>query len=247
MIADISDALILAAGSGSRLSSGTASTTPKPLVQIAGRPLISYTIDALVSAGVRRLHVVVGANSDALTAALHELMPPALEFHPIRNDRWQRQNGVSVLCAEGRMAAPFFLTMADHLFEVSILEKLLAEGDPESLNLAIDRKVDQIFDLDDAMKVVTANDRVIAIGKQLSNYDAIDTGVFLAPLALFRHLRAAAQGDGDCSLADGVASMAQENAVRAIDIGDGWWQDVDTPGMLARAEEEAPRLTSRTF
>ena len=39
--------------------------------------------------------------------------------------------------------------------------------------------------------------------------------------------------------------MAGDNKVRAIDIGEGWWQDVDTPQMLKHAERQmAERMQS---
>jgi choline kinase len=87
------------------------------------------------------------------------------------------------------------------------------------------------------MKVQTDADRVIAIGKNLANYDAIDTGVFLCPNELFDYLRRTRK-NGDCALADGVRLMAEEGKVRAIDIGGAWWQDVDNFAMRRRAEEE---------
>ena len=31
--------------------------------------------------------------------------------------------------------------------------------------------------------------------------------------------------------------MASEGKARAVDIGDAWWQDIDTPAMLACAEK----------
>lgn len=89
------------------------------------------------------------------------------------------------------------------------------------------------------MKVQTHDDRVVGIGKDLANYNAIDTGLFVCPLEIFKYLERAKSRNGgsDCSLADGVGAMAADNKVRAIDIGGAWWQDVDTPAMLACAQE----------
>jgi 1L-myo-inositol 1-phosphate cytidylyltransferase len=137
--------------------------------------------------------------------------------------------------------APFFLAMGDHLFESSILDSLIAHADLTRLNLAVDKKIKAIFDLDDAMKVRTEGNLIVAIGKKLESYNAIDTGIFLCPEIMFEYLRRVLK-DGDCSLADGVRLMAEEGNALAVDIGDAWWQDVDTPEMLQRAEAEAKRL-----
>jgi len=228
------------AGTGSRLR-GSVNTIAKPLIPIAGRPLISYAIDSFDKAGVKRLHAVVGPNGDELAAAVAPLLPSHMQFHPISNPNWQKQNGVSLLTAAGKASAPFFLAMGDHLFEPSILDELVARADVNRLNLAIDRKVDSIFDLDDAMKVQTEENRIVAIGKTLENFNAIDTGIFLCPEMIFDCLRRALKDD-DCSLADGIRLMAEERNALAVDIGDAWWQDVDTPEMLARAEQDAKRL-----
>jgi choline kinase len=108
------------------------------------------------------------------------------------------------------------------------------------LNLAIDRKIASIFDLDDAMKIRTDDNRIVAIGKKLEDFNAIDTGIFVCPESIFEYLRRVLK-DGDCSLADGVRLMAEEGNAFAVDIGKAWWQDVDTPEMLARAEQEVGR------
>jgi choline kinase len=186
------------------------------------------------------VHAVVGPNGDELAAAVAPLLPDHMQFHPISNPNWQKQNGVSLLTAAGKVNPPFFLVMGDHLFESSILEALLAQADPSRLNLAIDKKIDSIFDLDDAMKIQTQDNQIVAIGKKLADYNAIDTGIFLCPEIMFDYLGRALKQD-DCSLADGVRLMASEGMALAIDIGDAWWQDVDTPEMLARAKEEAER------
>ncbi len=231
----VTDAVVLMAGSGSRLRA-SGELLPKPLVSICGRPLISHVLDELEKAGVRNLHVVIGTHGRELGAKLRGLVRASMRLNEIVNFESHKQNGLSVLCAASHVTAPFLLLMGDHLFEYAILERLLVEGAGDELNVVVDRKLATIFDLDDAMKVQTRGDRLVAIGKDLATYDAIDTGIFLCPNELFDYLRRARR-DGDCSLADGVQLMAQDGNVRAIDIGPAWWQDIDTEAMRLQAEE----------
>ena len=227
--------MVLMAGSGSRLRKHGFDSA-KPLVPISGRPLISYTFDALINGGIKVVHAVVGFQSDVLMARVQPFVPASLDLHFIINDDWEKQNGISVLVAANQVDGPFLLTMGDHLFDESMLDLLVRDAVPDQLNLAIDRKLDAVFDPNDATKVQTQGARIVAIGKELQHYDAIDTGLFVCAPNIFEYLERAKRA-GDCSLSDGVRLMAAERKAHAIDIGDAWWQDVDTPEMLAQAEK----------
>jgi len=230
----ISEAVILMAGSGSRLR-GSDETFLKPFVPVLGRPLICYTMDALVHAAIKKVNFVVGYKSDHMIAKVKPLIPSGFEPCFIENPEWQKQNGISLLAMADYVTKPFLMTMSDHVFDQVIVDLLIDSSDPELLNVALDRKLDAIFDLDDAMKVKTRGDWIVAIEKHLRDYDAIDTGMFVCPVKIFDYLERA-KDNGDCSLADGVRLMAEDNQVRGIDIGDSWWQDIDTSAMLACAE-----------
>ena len=240
----ISEAVVLMAGEGSRLR-GSNETLLKPFVPVHGRPLISYTLDALIHGGIRTVNFVVGYESERMIAQVKPLLPSGLSASFVENRDWRKQNGVSLLSAAGHVAGPFLLTMSDHLFEDAIVDRLLDSFAPGFLNVAIDRKLNSIFDLDDAMKVQARGNRIVDIGKNLSDYNAIDIGLFVCPLEIFDYLEQVKSGShqNDCSLADGVRLMARSNKVRPVDIGDGWWQDVDTPQMLQYAERQMAKRT----
>jgi 1L-myo-inositol 1-phosphate cytidylyltransferase len=246
-MSNVSEAIILMAGQGSRLR-GADKTLLKPIVPILGRPLISYTLNALNSAGINTVHFVVGYQGDSMVAEIKRLIPSGIAGAFIENRDWKKQNGISLLAAAGYVGEPFLLTMGDHIFDDAIAERLCDACDPTLLNIAIDRKLDSIFDLDDAMKVQTRKSRIITIGKDLREYDAVDIGLFVCPLEIFHYLERAksAAGRNDCSLSDGIRLMARDDKVQAIDIGKSWWQDVDTPQMLRHAEEQMSRRVLRS-
>lgn len=235
----VSEAVVLMAGVGSRLAVRGAGTL-KPLTPVLDRPLISYVFDVLNAAGIETVHAIVGYERDALVGQLTRIIPTGLNVRFIDNPNWRKQNGISVLAARGHVRLPFLLTMSDHLFDDELLGTLLREADPKLLNLAIDRKIETIVDIDDAMKVQTSRGRVISIGKELKHYDAIDTGLFVANEELFDYLDSAKHRE-DCSLADGVRRMAADGKVKAVDVGDTWWQDVDTPVTLQAASNHLRR------
>ncbi len=59
-------ALILAAGRGTRMES----QLPKPLVPLAGKPIIYYIIEVLQQVGVNHIAIVVGHGADEIKGAL---------------------------------------------------------------------------------------------------------------------------------------------------------------------------------
>src|SRR6266478_2978790 len=227
LMTSISEAVILMAGEGPRLRQGygcqarlrgSDKTLLKPFVRLLGRPLISYTLENLMSAGIKTVHFVVGYESERMISQAEQLIPSGIRASFIENRDWRKQNGISLLTAAGHVGAPFLLTMSDHLFDGAIFDRFLVNFDPALLNIAVDRKLDSIFDLDDAMKVQTRKNRVTGIGKNLLHYDAIDTGLFVCPLQLFDYLDRVKSESfrKDCSLADGIRLMAGDNKVRAI-------------------------------
>jgi 1L-myo-inositol 1-phosphate cytidylyltransferase len=253
----ISEAVILMAGEGSRLRQGyggqarlpgSNKTFLKPFVSVLGRPLISYSLENLMCTKIKTVHFVVGYQSQRMIAQVKQLIPSGVNVSFIENRDWRKQNGISLLAAAGKVGAPFLLTMSDHLFDEAMVGRLLDNFDPGLLNIAVDRKLDSIFDLPDAMKVQTRGNKITGIGKDLREYDAIDTGLFVCPLEIFDYLERAKSDNSqnDCSLADAVRLMAGAGKARAIDIGESWWQDLDTPGMLQHAEEEMTRRVLRS-
>ncbi|RMF65721.1 MAG: nucleotidyltransferase, partial [Bacteroidetes bacterium] len=67
-------------------------------------------------------------------------------------------------------------------------------------------------------------------------YNCIDTGAFVCTEGLMDALEAVYAEQGDASLSEGVARLAAEGLMYVLDIGEGFWQDVDTPAMLRYAE-----------
>lgn len=231
------EAVILAAGQGLRIRKDEQDYL-KPLYPLGGRALISHVLEALTGADVDRVAVVVGFCRDDLVRGLRPLFPPGAELRLVDNPDWQLSNGISLLRARGAVQGRFLLSMADHLYRAELVRRLI-EGavDEDSLYLAVDSKLDSIFDMDDATKVRTEGGRIVAIGKQLTEFDSVDTGVFICPPAVFDYLeQARREGGGDCSLSAGVQAMARDGRARVVDIGEAFWQDVDTPEMLAHAE-----------
>lgn len=230
--------LVLAAGFGSRLQGVSAVTAFKPLTPVAGKPLIFRTIESLEIAGCASVIIVLGHGHEEVKEAILDFYKGHTPLEFVYNDQFHLSNGVSVLSAEKHLDDVFIMTMADHVLGDSLM-KIAGDYTPEqgSAALLVDFKIDTIFDMDDATKVVSENHKIVSIGKNLTNYNCIDTGVFVCTSGLLESLNHHFKEFGDTSISDGVQDLAKEGKMYTVDIKDGFWQDVDTPEMLEYVEK----------
>jgi choline kinase len=226
-------AVILAAGLGSRLAGED--SVPKPLREVAGVPLIVRIIRALERGGIREIGIVIGYLGEVLKNGLSgREMRAKLSFFD--NDEYEKPNGTSLLKARDFVTGPTLLVMSDHLWSPRLLKSVAScQIGPQESALGVDYRIDDCFDLDDATKVQVQSDRIERIGKSLDRYNALDTGLFLITPALIEALDAV-NGPEGCSLSEGVAALASKGRMKAADVGDATWIDVDTPEAHAEAE-----------
>lgn len=234
-------ALVLAAGSGNRFRHPTGES--KLLQPVLGRPLILRTIETARDAGLRAFEIVLGYQADRVQGVIEREAPPDVAIHFTYNPYWDLEDGVSVLAARSRLRSRFVLLLGDHLFEARVLRQLLrAPTDPGQSLLAVDSRPTAPEIAAEATKVRLSGFRITAIGTALADYDALDTGLCVCAPSLFPALQSA-RADGDATLIAGMRILAAGGLVRAFDIGDATWFDIDTIEDLRHAESLIRRQT----
>ena len=226
--------VIIAAGKGKRISGKGAS---KPLVRLLSVPLIERTIRTAAGAGFDDFCVITGHNGHKLRRFLDGLgRRMDVRITTLENERWEEGNGTSVLRAEEAVDGRFVLLMSDHVFDGVILKRLkdqpLNDGE---VRLAVDYGLDPNdgMDVADVTKVLVNDGRIDAIGKDVSHYNAYDTGIFLCSPSLFSAIRESLRR-GDTSLSGAVRILAEGGRLRSFNTEGRFWIDVDDIGALSK-------------
>lgn len=156
-------AMVLAAGLGKRMRplSGDA---PKPLVKVAGKPLIDYALDRFAAAGIERAVVNVHYRADEIEAHLASRKKPAIVISNERGELLETGGGLkkaapllgggAVLCTNtdailiddrgeacARLAAAFDATKMDALLLLARKEKASGLDSPGDFDLSRDGRI----------------------------------------------------------------------------------------------------------
>ena len=204
--------IIIAAGYGSRLKALTANT-PKSLIEIEGKSIITYPIDALLAAGISDISIVVGYRADVIINYIEKLYP-SINFS--YNKDYDGDNALSVFAARSFIGTdPFVLAMGDHLISSSLVTTLLSDS-------TITRTL--------CVVMADSKGRIVKIGKDLKDWQSIDTGLFMMDsevLDNIKHLMAR-QGK-NVTISEVVQHMADNGRhFQTCDVSGQFWADVDT-------------------
>ena len=219
--------IIIAAGYGSRLGSFTVNT-PKSLVEIGGKCIITYPIDALMEAGISDISIVIGYRGNEIVDYIEKIYP---KINFSYNEDYDGDNALSIFAASSFIDnEPFVLTMGDHLISSSIVTTLLSES-VITRTLCVDYKSSNTSQVSDATKVMTDSEgRIIKIGKDLKNWESIDTGVFMMDPEVLDNIEQLVVSKGKkVNISEVIQHMADNGRhFQTCDVSGQFWADVDT-------------------
>jgi len=231
----VSKGVILAAGDGSRLGDLTA-TCPKVLLPVRGKPLIWHPVEALVAAGIKEIAVIVGYSATQVETTLGNGSRFGASLEYIANPDFLGENAISVGKAKDwAEGEPFVLCMGDHIMELDFVSRLLDKS-PVAETLCVDFAPASHHQLSEATKVLIDNDRCIRnIGKELTSWDGLDTGIFLLT---GRFLDALEELIPKLGIYIGISDVIRflvggGYRFATCDVTGSFWTDVDTKDDLS--------------
>lgn len=229
----VTRAVILAAGRGTRMRELT-HDVPKPMVHVAGRPVLERIIVGLASAGIERVLVVVGYRKDVIMEHFGNGSSFRVRIDYVEQVTQDGTGRVVTLARSFAGSAPFLLSYGDILVNPSFYLRLLEPGDAEML-LSVRRSADvskggAVY-LNGAMEVTDLQEKPNPGEAATPWYNA---GIYTFRASVFSYVaRLRPSPRGEYELTDAIRAMAYAGMkVRAIEVT-GDWVDVRDPEVLA--------------
>jgi glucose-1-phosphate thymidylyltransferase len=228
--------IVLAAGPGSRLWPLT-KARPKPMVPVAGRPIVEWCLDSLASAGLEQATVVVGHKASTIQAHLQDGSELGLDLTYVHQDQ-QLGSGhalATALEAEGLPEAALVVG-ADNVIEPRLVEALVDEG-PDAIGVTkseapsrygvVTRDGDRVADLTE--KPLVEGEALISTGSYLLDRRTLDAVPRLVE-------------EGTTDLPEILASLIEEGHAIEASVTSGQWHDAVYPWDLVSLTEHLFRL-----
>ena len=225
-------AMVLAAGLGSRMRPLT-DTIPKPLVKVAGRPLIDHVLDRLADVGVEKAVVNVHHFADQLFEHLGRRTRPRIAISDERGLLLGTGGGVKRALPE-LGDRPFFHINSDTIWIDSTkpnLARLADAFDPETMDTLL-----LLAPTKGSVGYTGRGDFAMAPDGRLTRRGDRDTVPFVyAGAAILRPALFIEAPEGEFPLTDMFDRAAKKGRLFGLPL-DGLWMHVGTPAAVKDAE-----------
>jgi bifunctional UDP-N-acetylglucosamine pyrophosphorylase/glucosamine-1-phosphate N-acetyltransferase len=221
--------VVLAAGEGTRMRPLT-ETRPKPMLPVAGQPLVAHTLETAAAAGATEFVLVVGYEADAV----REYFGTEYRGIPIEYAVQASQEGTAdaVRAAQSHLDDGAFVVLnGDALYDREHFRQLY-QGDPAVGACRVDNPSSYgVLQTDLSDQFVTG-----VIEKPADPpSDLINTGAYVFPREAQEWLDVDVSERGEQELTDVLEQTCQEYDVQAVPFDR--WLDVGRPWELLEANE----------
>ncbi len=239
-------AIILAAGTGSRLSAhgGRGAATPKPAVVVAGHPLLETAIRFARAAGADKVAAILGHEREITEPLARKCGVDDVAWNPRFRDAGNLES-LEVARQAGLCDGAVLLMNADHIYRPTIAE-IVARVAASATQVTAFIDTDRQLGADDMKVRLDEDRRVVAISKQLDGWDAGYVGMTFVPANAvsnyFYTADNARNEKGDSIHVEAVLQrMVGVEAAATADISGHGWFEVDDEADWQRAESALGR------
>lgn len=227
--AAITEAVVLAAGEGSRLRPLTR-YQPKPMLPLANRPIIEYVLCALAAVDVERVVIVVGHRRTHVQDRMgHEYRGMELSYV---HQRSQLGSGHGLLQAADTVEGAFLVANGDNVIDAQMVRETVDAFDRTAASASValahsDTPQDYgVVQTDDG--AVTSIDEAAAVTEPAS----VNAGVYVFTEEIFDALARTEAHDGELHLTDATQNLS---GTVVASCPDGVWFDPSYPWDALRA------------
>jgi|TARA_B110000914_G_scaffold220866_1_gene231652 UDP-N-acetylglucosamine diphosphorylase/glucosamine-1-phosphate N-acetyltransferase len=224
----IEDALILAAGKGTRMWPLT-ENNPKPLLPIGGLPIIERQIYELKKVGVKNIHILIGYQMKDISDKLKNGNKYKVNINYITQEE-QKGTGHAVGLANGVINDRFYCINGDMVINAENLKNL----NQDEKNLAM--MVTEVEDCSNFGVVESQNNYLISIvEKGMKGKGTINAGSYIFDKRIFEAIDGINKSiRGEYELTDALQAIAE--SIRTVNHN-GFWKDIGSPWDLITANE----------
>ena len=234
-------AVIPAAGVGTRLQPHT-HTTPKPLLHVAGKPILAHILDEVVALGIRNIALVVGYRADQIVAFVKENYADC-NVVPVQQDQPQGLAQAVFLTREWIDNAPLLIIYGDTIFECDLSRAIAMDSDgaigvrkvedPRRFGV-VQLKGDQIVGLVEKPETFVSDLAIVGIN------------IIRDSARLFGHIEQMMQKDirtrGEYQLTDAFNMMVQDGADMRVFSVENWFDCGTAEALLETNRHLLARL-----
>ncbi len=226
----IQKAILLATGTGRQTSEHE---IPAPLTEIGGVPLIKRTLITLEHHGIHDVIVVIGYRGEEIKRWVLSDPEITSKITWVENHKWHLPEAGSLIKAKPFIDGPTLFMNTDLLFAPEMLALLVDQEEfPGDVTLLVDRKISRIYHLDRAIKVQTSGNKILAIGQELTDFDAVSMGMGVISPAYLEYVETRPETT--------FISLLQESThtgrILGQDINGNEWQEISSPESRYHAE-----------
>jgi 2-aminoethylphosphonate-pyruvate transaminase len=188
---------------------------------------------ALEAHGVHDVIVVIGYRGEEIRRWVSSDPDITSRVIWVENPDWHLPDVSSLIKATPYVDEPVLVVHTDLLFAPDLLGELVDKPEfTADVTLLIDRKLCRVYDLASAVKVKTAGDRVLAVGSELREFDAVAASAAVVLPEVLESL----QGGGSVTFLSMIESLARRGRVMAHDVNGSQWQEISSPETRLHAE-----------